>query len=58
VFNPPNATPIVVEKISEEEFLQQTNRMHQRRQSLQVKQAYRLRKASKVSLKVSCMAML
>eukprot|EP00775_Hariotina_reticulata_P012535 gene12535-12668_t len=41
-----------LQKISEEEFLKQTSRMHQRRQSLQVKQAYRLRKASKVSLKM------
>lgn len=52
VYNPPNATPIIVEKISEEDFVQQISRLREKRQSLQVKHAYRLRNDSKRALKV------
>jgi hypothetical protein len=53
VYNPPNATPIIVDKISEEEYMQQVKKLRDRRQSLQVKHAYRLRNDSKRVLKVS-----
>lgn len=52
VYNPPNATPIIVEKISQAEYLQQCARLGERRQSLQVKHAYRLSAVSKAALKV------
>lgn len=52
VYNPPNAKAIVVEKMSEEEFISKTSRLHERRQTLQVKNAYRLRKDSMARLKV------
>lgn len=52
VYNPPNATPIIVDKITQEEFMQQTSRLREKRQTLQVKHAYRLRIDSKRALKV------
>lgn len=52
MYNPPNATPIIVDKISEEEYMQQVKKLRDRRQSLQVKHAYRLRNDSKRALKV------
>jgi len=52
VYNPPNATPIIVDKISEEEYVKQTQRLRDKRQTLQVKHAYRLRGDSKRALKV------
>jgi hypothetical protein len=52
VYNPPNATPIIVDKITQEEFMQQTLQLREKRQSLQVKHAYRLRNDSKRALKV------
>lgn len=36
MYNPPNATPIIVEKISEEEFIRQTHKLREKRQTLQV----------------------
>jgi hypothetical protein len=53
VYNPPNAKAIVVEKMGEEEFIAKTSKLHERRQTLQVKNAYRLRKDSMARLKVS-----
>jgi hypothetical protein len=37
VHNPPNATPIVIEKISEQEFVSRSNRLTDRRQTLQAR---------------------
>ena len=42
IFNPPNAAPIVIEKIPEAEFYARASQAAPRRQSLQIKQAYRL----------------
>jgi hypothetical protein len=44
----------VVEKMGEEEFIAKTSKLHERRQTLQVKNAYRLRKDSMARLKVCC----
>ena len=52
VYNPPNATPVVVEKVSEEEFIKMNSKLD-RRQTLQVKQAYRLAASAFLHLKVS-----
>jgi hypothetical protein len=52
VHPPPNATLIIVDKITEEEYVRQTLRLREKRQSLQVKHAYRLRNESKRALKV------
>jgi hypothetical protein len=41
VYNPPNATPIIVEKIPEHEYLKHVVRLRDRRQSLLVKQVTR-----------------
>lgn len=52
VYNPPNATPIIVDKISEQDFISQVTKLRDKRQTLQVKHAYRLRNDSKRALKV------
>lgn len=54
MYNPPNAKSIIVEKMSEEEFVCNTSKLRDRRQTLQVKNAYRLRKDSMARLKVRC----
>eukprot|EP00879_Flechtneria_rotunda_P026276 GHRR01028008.1.p1 GENE.GHRR01028008.1~~GHRR01028008.1.p1 ORF type:complete len:176 (+),score=20.16 GHRR01028008.1:1959-2486(+) len=58
VYNPANATPIVIEKISEQEFIKRNNCLRERRQTLQVKNAYRLRPESMTLLGVSARALL
>lgn len=52
MYNPPNATPIIVDKISEQDFISQVTQLRDKRQTLQVKHAYRLRNDSKTALKV------
>jgi hypothetical protein len=44
--------------MGEEEFIAKTSKLHERRQTLQVKNAYRLRKDSMARLKVCCLIML
>eukprot|EP00877_Chromochloris_zofingiensis_P014179 jgi/Chrzof1/9014/Cz03g33010.t1 len=52
VYNPPNAEPVIIEKVSEQTFLAASKSLD-KRQTLQVKQAYRLQRSSLASMKVS-----
>jgi hypothetical protein len=51
-YNPPNATPLLVSKVSEEDFVRMSGSLD-KRQTLQVKQVYRLAGASMDKLGVS-----
>lgn len=52
MYNPPNAEPVIIEKVSEQTFLAASKSLD-KRQTLQVKQAYRLQRSSLASMKVS-----
>lgn len=51
VHNPPNADPILIEKVSEERFLHHISRLD-KRQTLQIKQVYKLSKTSMATMQM------